>query len=106
MQFTKSQEELQARRARVKEMQAQGRVMNDSMRASIKKQRKYLSSLEEKADLILTGMNVNTNRRTRATSKNQNQSVSETTSTRRLSLNDKYDKLAVEASKIIQELVQ
>lgn len=104
MQITKSNEELKARRERVKFLQRQGQVMNDSMRTQIQKQRKYFAQLEEKADLILAGINPTSNRKPQPT--NQNQSNVDQGSFRRLSQNDKYDKLAVEASKIIEDLVR
>ena len=52
---------LQARRARIKELQAQGRVMNSSMRAKQAAEIKRMQKIEDMADNIIAGLQYNPN---------------------------------------------
>lgn len=96
---------LEQRRARVKELIAQGRVMNDSIRRRNKKEAERKNKLEQMADNILVGITgVPTSNRTvmGSTSPVAKEQAPEAN----VFLNNKVkqDKLAVAAAKIIQEL--
>lgn len=59
--FTKTNEQLAARRARVKEMQNQGRVFNSAMRARAVREAKRMEKIEDIADNIIAGLQSNPN---------------------------------------------
>lgn len=59
--ITKTNEQLAARRARVKEMQNQGRVYNSSMRAKAVREAKRMEKIEDLADNIIAGLQYNPN---------------------------------------------
>lgn len=56
MQFTKTAEQLAARRARVKELMREGRVETEANKNRKKKAQKYFDQLQDRADLILAGL--------------------------------------------------
>lgn len=105
MQFTKTPEQLKARRDRVREMEKAGQVMTDAKRKAIKDRQKYLQQLEEKADMILVGLNTN-NKPKRQPVSVINTSNEVIGSVRILDREVKEDKLAQQASQIIQEILQ
>ena len=59
--FTKTNEQLAARRARVKEMEMQGRVFNSAMRARAVREAKRMQKIEDIADNIIAGLQSNPN---------------------------------------------
>lgn len=103
MRFTKTAEELQERRAKVSAWTRNGQVMNDNMRKAIQNERKRQQSLEEKADMIIAGLN--TSNKPKARVKTVQSQMNEG-SVRNLSRDVKSDQLAMMASQIIQELTQ
>lgn len=56
MQFTKTAEQLAARRARVKELMQEGRVETEANKNRKKKEQKYFQALEDRAEIILAGL--------------------------------------------------
>lgn len=56
MQFTKTPEQLAARRARVKELIESGRVETEANKNRKKKEQKYFQALEDRAEIILAGI--------------------------------------------------
>lgn len=106
MNFSKSPEELAARRALVSSFFRDGRVENDKTRAARRKEQKRLELLEAEADKILR-----LQAPTRA--KNNTQSIftpkvvvkTVPGAATPLPANVKTDKLAVEADKILKELL-
>lgn len=104
MRFTKTAEELQERRAKVSEWTRNGEVMTDAKRKRIRDEQKRLQELQEKADLILAGLNTNT--KPKQQTQTVNASVIDTGSVRNLSRETKSDELALKASQIIQEIVR
>jgi hypothetical protein len=106
MRFTKTPEELAARRARVSSLHKEGRVENDAIRNAKRKEQKRFQTLEDKADLIIQGligstMPLNSNKAV-FTPKTISKVVPEASTP--LPVNMKSDKLAVEAEKVLKEL--
>lgn len=56
MQFTKTPEQLAARRKRVKELIANGQVETEANKNRKKKEQKYFQALEDRAEIILAGI--------------------------------------------------
>lgn len=56
MQFTKTAEQLAARRARVKELIESGRVETEANKKRKKKEQNYFQALEDRAEIILAGI--------------------------------------------------
>lgn len=104
MQYTKSAEELQARRNKVSQWNREGKVMTDATRKRIRDERKRLQELEDKAEMIIAGLNTSNKPKSKKTTVN-NSNFSEG-SVRSLSRNTKSDDLAMKASQIIQEILQ
>lgn len=100
--FTKSAEELQARRNRVSQMIANGEVMTNARRAKIRKQQKEAQLLQDKAELALVGLT--------PSRKRPNSSMGNVTPTAApeanvsLSRTTKVDTLASTADAILKEL--
>lgn len=106
MQFTKTPEQLAARRARVKEMMKNGQVETDALRKQRKEAAKYQKQLEDAADLILTGLRpskVIQSEKDVLTREVVANVVPEANSY--LSANDKTDTLAQKANTVLQELL-
>lgn len=90
------------RRARVSQLIAEGRVMNDSLRTRIKKEKVRLTKLEEVADRILA----QSNRMSKTPMGTVNIVEKAIVPTANIQLNSrsKFDKLAVIASTVIRDL--
>ena len=107
MQFTKTPEQLAARRARVKQMQEEGREMTSTMRTRIANQQRKAQKLQDAADSVIAGLNASQI----ASNRYKGISTAEVIvnvapeATTNLSRNQKEDTLAVKASKVIQELL-
>ena len=93
------------RQARVRQMQAEGRVMNDSLRRKIKAKAKRRTALEEKANLVLVGMKTKPNQE-RVIMGSAEPKVKEKAPEANVFLAGKVkeDKLASAAANIIKEL--
>lgn len=90
------------RRARVSQLIAEGRVMNDSLRTRIKKEKVRLTKLEEVADRILAQSNRMS--KTPMGTVNIVEKAIVPTANIQLSSRSKFDKLAVIASTVIRDL--
>lgn len=106
MQFTKTPEELAARRARVSSFFQNNRVETDTIRTKRRKEQKRLQLLEEKADQILrleAPVRARNNNTSIFTPKTISKAVPGAATP--LPASVKNDRLAVEADKIIKELL-
>jgi DNA-binding transcriptional regulator of glucitol operon len=104
MRFTKTAEELQERRAKVSKWTRNGEVMTDAMRKRIRDEQKRLQELQDKADMILAGLNTNT--KPKRQTQTVNAPVIDNGSVRNLSRETKSDELALKASQILKEILQ
>lgn len=94
--------DIQIRRARVKQMIAEGRVMNDAMRKRQRDEVKRLQKLQDAADLILAE-----SCRVSQTPMGSNYIVEKTSAPEAnviLNRNSKVDRLALAADSILKEL--
>lgn len=108
MRFTKTEEELRARRAKVSAWTRNGEVMTDAKRKRIKNEQKRLQELQDKADMILAGLNTNTKPKRQLTSNSNTPQSSNIVegSVRVLNRETKKDELAAKASQLIQEILK
>lgn len=107
MSFTKTPEELAARRARVKEMVESGAVVTDASRAAKRKAQKRFDELEYKAELIISGLQAPARRQERAVAVSAPKAVSNApaAATTYLAEGAKYDNLALAADKVLKDLL-
>jgi hypothetical protein len=104
MTFTKTAEELAARRAKVSEWTRNNQVETTATRNARRKEAKRLQELQDKAEMILAGMtNVAATRRTENTQQPVQTPVSNSV-VRKIEANQKVDKLASQADKVLKEL--
>lgn len=101
MQITKTPEQLAARRARVKELMNSGRVESDKLRKARKDEAKRMQTLEEKADMIIAGLQPSQVKEIKKIEKTDTSDMS----VRTLPANKKYDNLASAADKVLKELL-
>ncbi len=105
MQITKTEAQLQERRARVKELQASGRVMNSATQAKIRKQQQEQQKLQERAEMILAGISASNVPSRRYREITPVEKVVAPVATSYLKANQKEDQLAAAADKVLQELL-
>lgn len=106
MQFTKTPEQLAERRARVSSFFQENRVETDSIRNKRRKEQKRLQLLEEKAEQILrleAPVRAKNNTQSIFTPKVTHKAVPGAVTP--LASSIKNDRLAVEADKILRELL-
>ena len=104
---TRTPEQIEARRARVAQMTAEGRVMTSTMRTRIANQQRKAQKLQDAADAVIAGLNASqiASNRYSAISTAEVVKVAAPEANINLSLNQKEDTLAVKASKVLQELL-
>lgn len=105
MQFTKTEAQLQERRARIAQLNAEGRVMNSAQQAKLRKQAQQQQKLQEQAEMILAGIN-STNvpsRRYQDIQPQEKPSAPEANT--QLKVNQKEDQLAMKATQVLKELL-
>ena len=105
MQFTKTEAQLQERRARIAELQASGRVMNSTQQARLRKQAQQQQKLQEQAEMILAGINSTNVPSRRYQDIQPQEKVAAPIATSRLKINQKEDKLAAAANQVLKELL-
>jgi hypothetical protein len=107
MRFTKTPEELAARRALVSALIASGNVMNDAARTAKRKAQKRFDELEYKAELIISGLQAPARRQDRLAAITTPKVVSEAPAeaTTLLAEGTKYDNLALAADKVLQDIL-
>lgn len=98
-----SQEKLLARRARVKQLIKDGRVMNDSMRKQQKAALKYQTQLEDRAETILAGLVIHSKPKDNVSVASPKIEAPKEATTK-LVKNTKVDRLASAADAILKEL--
>jgi hypothetical protein len=98
-----SQDKINARRARVKQLIAEGRVMTENMRKQQKAALKYQTQLEERAETILAGL-VTHSKPKNCVVDNQPKIKAPKEANTKLAKNMKIDRLASAADEILKEL--
>ena len=107
IQNTRTPEQIAARRARVAQMTAEGRVMDSKMRTRIANQQRKAQKLQDAADALIAGLSASQI----ASNRYKGISTAEVVvnvapeATTNLSRNQKEDTLALKASKVLQELL-
>jgi len=105
--MTSNQQDIQARRARVAQMTAEGRVMTSAMRTRLANQQRKDAKLEAQAANVIAGLNASQIASNRYkdifTTKVVKAPVPEANVY--LSRNRKEDTLAVAASKVLQDIL-
>ena len=104
---TRTPEQIEARRARVAQMTAEGRVMTSTMRTRIANQQRKAQKLQDAADAVIAGLNASqiASNRYSGISTAEVVKVAAPEANTNLSRNQKEDTLAVKASKVLQELL-
>jgi hypothetical protein len=104
---TRTPEQIAARRARVAQMTAEGRVMTSTMRTRIANQQRKAQKLQDAADSVIAGLSASqiASNRYKGISTAEVVVVEVPEATTNLSRNQKEDTLALKASKVIQELL-
>ena len=107
MRYTKTPEELAARRARVKAMVESGAVVDDRTRAAKRKAQKRFDELEYKAELILSGLQAPARRQDSVAAMTTPKAVASApvAATTYLAEGAKYDNLALAADKVLKDLL-
>lgn len=105
MQFTKTAEQLAERRARVAEMTVNGQVMTSARRARIRKQQQQAQKLQEQAEMVLVGLSASNVPSRRYQEVAPVEKIVAPEATTYLSQNQKEDKLAAMADKVLAELL-
>lgn len=107
MTFTRSAEDLAARRARVNQLVASGRVENDRVRTARRNAQKRFNELQNKADIALAGLQASPSRRTGDNPITTPKARPETpvAATRVIPAGVKNDKLALAAEAVLKELL-
>jgi hypothetical protein len=104
---TRTPEQIAARKARVAQMTAEGRVMTSALRTRIANQQRKAQKLQDAADAVIAGLNASqiaSNRYSGISTAEVIVNVAPEATTN-LSRHQKEDTLAVKASKVIQELL-
>ena len=105
MQFTKTEAQLAERRARVAQLNAEGRVMNSTQQAKLRKQAQQQQALQDKADLILAGIFSSNVPSHKYQDIQPQEKVAAPVATSRLKINQKEDRLAAAANQVLKELL-
>ena len=104
---TRTPEQIAARRARVAQMTAEGRVMTSTMRTRIANQQRKAQKLQDAADAVIAGLNASQIASNRYSGISTAEVVINVAPEANISLsrNQKEDTLALKASKVLQELL-
>jgi hypothetical protein len=105
MQFTKTSAQLQERRARIAQLNAEGRVMNSNQQARLRKQAQQQQKLQEQAEMILAGINSTNVPSRRYQDISPIEKVAAPVATSQLKINQKEDQLALKANQVLKELL-
>ena len=105
--MAKTQQEIEARYARLAELAAQGRVMDSKMRTRVANQQRKNAKLQAQAENVIAGLQASQIASNRYKDISTAEVVKEATPEANVTLpcNKKEDTLAVQASKVIQELL-
>ena len=105
--MAKTQQEIEARYARLAELAAEGRVMDSKMRTRVANQQRKAAKLQEQAENVIAGLQASQIASNRYKGISTAEVVKEVTPEANVTLprNKKEDTLAVQASKVIQELL-
>lgn len=105
--MAKTQQEIEARYARLAELAAEGRVMTSTMRTRIANQRRKDAKLQEKAENVIAGLNASqiASNRYKDISTSEVVKVAAPEANVSLPRNQKEDKLAATAAKVLQEIL-
>lgn len=101
------EQKLAERRARVKQMIAEGRVMTSEKRVTLEKQKKEAEKLQSDANKLIAGLQASqiASNRYKDTKTLERVLVSAPEATRHLSPRDKRDRLLVKSGKLIQQIL-
>jgi len=101
------EQKLAERRARVKQMIAEGRVMTPEKRIILENKRKQAQKLQSDANKLIAGLQASqiASNRYKDTKVLERVFVPAPEATRHLSQNDKRDSLLVKSSKLIQQII-
>jgi hypothetical protein len=104
----KTQKEIEERRARIAQLAAEGRVMTSAMRTRVANQQRKNAKLQEQAENVLAGLNASQIASNRYKGISTAEVVKEAApeANVRLSRNQKEDKLAAVASKVLEDLLK
>jgi len=105
--MAKTQQEIEARYARLAELAAEGRVMDSKMRTRVANQQRKNAKLQQQAENVIAGLQASQIASNRYKDISTAEVVKEATPEANVSLprNKTEDTLAVQASKVIQELL-
>ena len=107
MTYTKTHEELAERRKIVSQWIKAGKVETDASRKARREAQKRFNELEHKAELIISGLRGHTTRQNKlsAVLTPKASSSAPVAANTYLSEGDKYDELAVQAGRVLHEIL-